>query len=134
MKIVVIDGQGGKMGKSIVEKIKEANICCELLVVGTNSIATSAMLKAGADNGATGENAVVVASKSADVIIGPIGIIVADALFGEITPTMAISVGQSRAKKFLLPVNLCNNIIVGTNNVSINHLITEVIDNLIKLN
>ena len=133
MKIVVIDGQGGKMGKTLVEKIKATELTCELIAIGTNSIATSAMIKAGADKGATGENAVLVAVRSADVIIGPIGIIVADALLGEITPTMAVAIGQSNAKKFLLPVNLCNNIIVGTNNVSINKLITEVIAELNKL-
>ena len=133
MKVVVIDGQGGKMGQMIIERIKNAGLQCELTAVGTNSIATSAMLKAGADTGATGENPVVVASRDADVIIGPIGIIAADSLLGEITPVMAVAVGQSKAKKLLLPVNLCNNIIVGTSSAPMTKLIAEAVDELARL-
>ena len=133
MKVVIIDGQGGKMGQMIVERIKSVNIPCELTAIGTNSIATSAMLKAGADAGATGENPVVVASCDADVIIGPIGIIAADSLLGEITPAMAVAVGQSRAKKLLLPVNLCNNIIVGTGSLPMAKLIAETVEELAKM-
>ena len=133
MKVIVIDGQGGKMGQMIIERIKTANIPCEITAVGTNSIATSAMIKAGADAGATGENPVVVASRDADVIIGPIGVITADSLLGEITPTMAAAVGSSKAKKLLLPVNLCNNIIVGTGSLSISKLISEAVEELAKI-
>ena len=107
MKIVVIDGQGGRIGKTIIEQLKAANPRCEITAVGTNSIATSAMLKAGADNGATGENPVVIASRSADVIVGPIGILAADSMLGEITPKMAEAVGQSPARKVLIPVSKC---------------------------
>ena len=133
MKVVIIDGQGGKMGQMIIERIKGANIPCELTAIGTNSIATSAMLKAGADAGATGENPVVVASRDADVIIGPIGIIAADSLIGEVTPAMATAVGQSSAKKLLLPVNLCNNIIVGTGSLPMARLIAEAVEELAKI-
>ena len=130
MRVAVIDGQGGKMGQMIIERIKAAGLACELIAIGTNSIATSAMLKAGAAAGATGENPVIVAGRDADVIIGPIGIIAADSLLGEVTPAMAVAVGQSSAKKLLLPVNLCNNIIVGTGSVSMAKLVAETIDYL----
>jgi prephenate dehydrogenase len=113
MKIVVIDGQGGKMGKVLVEQIKKSFPQSRLIAVGTNSIATSAMMKAGADAGATGENPVVVNAADADVIVGPIGIIVADALLGEITPAMALAVAKSGAQKILLPINKCGTSVVG---------------------
>ena len=108
MKISVIDGQGGKIGALIVEKIKSTYPTFEVTAVGTNTIATSAMLKAGADKGATGENPVVVTCQTADVIIGPIGILCADALLGEITEKMAVSIGRSHAKKILIPFGKCN--------------------------
>jgi len=133
VKVAIIDGQGGKMGWMIIERIKNANLPCELIAVGTNSIATSVMLKAGADAGATGENPVIVASRDADMIIGPIGIISADSLLGEITPAMAVAVGQSKAKKLLLPVNLCNNIIIGTGSLTISKLIEETVEEIAKM-
>ncbi|MCL2673987.1 MAG: DUF3842 family protein [Defluviitaleaceae bacterium] len=133
MKIVIIDGQGGKLGRMIVERIKSIGIPCELTAIGTNSIATSAMIKAGADAGATGENPVIVASKQADIIIGPIGIIAADSLLGEITAEMAVAVGRSPARKLLLPINLCNNIIVGTGSLTLSKLIEEAVDELAKM-
>ena len=113
MKIMVIDGQGGKMGKSIVEQMKKAFPQDEILAIGTNSTATAAMLKAGADEGATGENPAIVGSGTADVIVGPLGIVIADSLLGEITPAMAAAIGRSRAKKVLLPVNRCQHFVVG---------------------
>ena len=125
MKILIIDGQGGRLGKLLIEKIKSDKPSLELIAVGTNSIATSVMLKAGADMGATGENPVVVNAKNADVIIGPVGIIVANALMGEVTPKMAQAVGESEAFKLLIPVNKCNNYIVGTKNIGISDLINE---------
>jgi len=133
VKVVIIDGQGGKMGQMIVERIKSVDISCELTAVGTNSIATSAMLKAGAQFGATGENPVIVASRNADVIIGPLGIIAADSLLGEVTPAMAVAIAQSKAKKLLLPVNLCNNIVVGAGSLPLAKLIVEVVDELAKI-
>lgn len=112
-KILVIDGQGGRMGKAVIEQLRVRQCAAELYAVGTNSTATAAMLKGGADHGATGENAVVVNSRDADIIIGPVGIVIADSLLGEVTPTMSVAVGQSRAQKVLLPVNRCNNHVVG---------------------
>ena len=89
-KITIIDGQGGRMGKALIEHLKREFPEQELLAIGTNSIATASMLKAGADYGATGENPVLVAARDSDIIIGPIGIVIADSLFGEVTPAMAI--------------------------------------------
>ena len=107
MKIVVIDGQGGNIGRRIVEEIKTRMLQCEVMAIGTNSTATALMMKSGADIGATGENPVVLASRDADVIIGPIGIILADSMYGEITPKMAESIGASKARKILIPINKC---------------------------
>ena len=93
-------------------------------------MATSAMIKAGADEAATGENPVIVACRQVNFIIGPIGLLVADGLLGEITPAMAAAVGQSEATKLLLPLNLCNNIVVGTQNMSVSTLIAETVSTL----
>ena len=113
MKIMIIDGQGGRMGSLLTEKTKNVAIPgAQIYAIGTNSIATAAMLKAGADYGATGENPVLVNSRDADYIIGPLGIMAADSLLGEVTPAMAVAVGQSSAMKILLPVNKCNHHVV----------------------
>ena len=133
MNIAVIDGQGGKIGQMIVNAIKKERISCTIRVIGTNSTATSAMMKAGADEGATGENPVIVACRWANVIIGPIGLLVADGLLGEITPAMATAVGQSPATKLLLPLNLCRNIVVGTQSMSVSGLIEETVNTLKSL-
>ena len=134
MKILVIDGQGGKLGAQIVNLIKmKNNPQIEIIAIGTNAMATEAMLKAKANVVATGENPVVVCSKDADVIIGPIGIVIADSLYGEITAKMALAVSQAKAKKILIPINKCDNIIVGvTENVMTDSLnqIDNLIDNL----
>ena len=98
--------------------------------MGTNSAATNAMLRAGADQAATGENSVAVASERADVIMGPIGIVIADSMLGEITPRMALSVGQSRAKRILIPVNLCDNIVVGVNEISMTKNVQNAVEAL----
>lgn len=126
MNIYVIDGQGGKMGKSVVEQLKKTCPAQTVIAIGTNSIATAAMLKAGADQGATGEHPVIVASRNADIIIGPIGIVLADALLGEITPAMAAAVGSSDAYKILIPVNRCNHYVAGCQNLSLNEYIKDV--------
>lgn len=128
MKVLVIDGQSGRMGQVLIERIRAAALPCELIAVGTNAIATSAMLKAGADAGATGENPVLVNCRSADVIAGPIGILAADSLLGEVTPAMAVAVGQSPAQKLLLPVNHCNNIVVGTQSMTLSRLMDEAVE------
>ena len=127
MKVVVIDGQGGRMGRMFIEKVRAADLHCEVTAIGTNAIATAAMLKAGADYGATGENPVVVACRTADFIVGPIGILSADALFGEITERMAVSVGRSNATKLLLPVNQCNNIVIGVHDLSLSKIIEDAV-------
>lgn len=128
MKVVVIDGQSGRIGQLFIEKAVKANLNCELIAIGSNAIATSSMLKAGASMGATGENPVMVISRTADIIVGPIGILAADAMLGEITPAMAAAVGQSNAIKLLLPVNLCNNIVVGTQSLSLSAILDEAVE------
>ena len=127
MKVVVIDGQSGRMGQLFIEKAAAAKLPCELLAVGTNAIATAAMLKAGASAGATGENPVVVVCRTADIIVGPIGILVADAMLGEITEKMALAVGRSAARKLLLPVNQCGNLIAGTQSMSLSRVMEEAV-------
>lgn len=107
MKIVVIDGQGGSIGKAIVEQLVKKVDIESIFCIGTNSVATANMLKAGAKYGASGENPVVVACRDADYIIGPIGIIMADSMLGEISPLMAQAVGASNAHKILIPINKC---------------------------
>lgn len=126
-KITVIDGQGGRMGKAIIEQLKKQLPDQELLAIGTNSIATAAMMKAGADFGATGENPVIVAARDSDIIIGPIGIIIADSLYGEITEAMAAAVGRSHAYQILMPVNRCNHHVVGCENLAMNEIIALVV-------
>ena len=127
MNIVVIDGQGGRMGAQLIEGVRAAGLNCDITAIGTNVLATSAMLKAGANRGATGENPVIVACRSAEVIVGPIGILAADSLLGEITPAMAVAVGQSSAVKLLLPVNQCKNIVVGTQQMTLTQLVSEAV-------
>ena len=127
MNILVIDGQGGGIGKQLVAAIKKSCNAAIITAVGTNSLATSAMLKAGADNAATGENAVVVGCRHADIILGPIGIVIADAMFGEITPAMAIAVGRSNAVRILIPVKHCDNIIAGATDQPL----SKIIDNAV---
>ena len=126
MNILVIDGQGGQLGsqlvKAILQQMKEAKV----MAVGTNAIATAAMLKAGAHQASTGENPVVVACRKADVIIGPIGIVIADAMFGEVTPKMAVTVAQADAVRILLPVNKCDNLVAGVPDLSMSTLIDDV--------
>lgn len=133
MNVAVIDGQGGRLGRMLVEGIIAAGIDCRITAVGTNSIATAAMLKAGAQAGATGENPVLVASRDADVIIGPLGLLVADSLLGEITPAMAQAVGRSQAVKLLLPVNMCNNRVVGAGIHSFAELVSCAVHELAAL-
>ena len=130
MNIVVIDGQSGRIGQLFVERVVKANLPCQITAIGANAIATSAMLKAGAAAGATGENPVIVACRTADVIVGPIGILAADAMLGEITPNMAAAVGRSSAKKLLLSVNLCNHIVIGTQSLSLSAILDEAVDTL----
>ena len=122
-KVLVIDGQGGGLGRQLVPALAAACPEAELTAVGTNSLAANAMLKAGASRAATGENAVVVNCRRADIIVGPIGIVIADALLGEITPAMAAAVCQSGAKRVLVPINHCENYVVGVPDQPISQLV-----------
>ena len=113
MNVLVIDAQGGGIGRQVVALVKRELPEAFVTAVGSNVSATGAMLKAGADAAATGENAVAVGCRSADVIIGPVGIVIADSVYGEITPKMALAVAQSAAKRILIPFDQCDNVIVG---------------------
>ena len=126
MNILVIDGQGGQLGSQLVKAILQQMKEVKVMAVGTNAIATAAMLKAGAHQESTGENPVVVACRKADVIIGPIGIVIADAMFGEVTPKMAVTVAQADAVRILLPVNKCDNLVAGVPDLSMSTLIDDV--------
>lgn len=135
MKILVIDGQGGRMGKSIIEQLKKS--CQEqenfhLYAIGTNSTATAAMMKAGADYGATGENPVIVNSRDADIIVGPIGIVIADSLLGEITPAIAAAVGASPAYKILIPINRCNHMVIGCQEAPLSEYLRQVCQEVLR--
>lgn len=132
MNILVVDAQGGGIGKQLVSSIKQSIDEAKVWAVGTNVTATSAMLKAGADQASTGENAVVVAARKADVIVGPIGIVIADSLFGEITPAMARAIAQSDAKRVFIPFNHCDNVIVGVSSYSTGKLIQEAVEQVRK--
>ena len=127
MNILVIDGQGGQLGSQLIKAILANFTEAKVMAAGTNAIATAAMLKAGAHQASTGENPVVVACRKADVIIGPIGIVIADAMFGEVTPKMAMAVGQADAVRILLPVNKCDNLVAGVPDLNMTTLIEDVI-------
>lgn len=128
MRIAVIDGQGGGIGKAVVEKLRSA-LCEEvdILVLGTNTLATSLMLKAGANEGASGENAIVVNAPKVDIIIGSIGIIAANSMLGELTPLMAKAIAESPAKKVLIPLNKCNIQVVGVSSEPLPHYIDSAV-------
>ncbi len=130
MNILVIDAQGGGIGKQLVARIKKENPSENIIAVGTNSIATAAMIKAGADQGATGENAVVVACRTADIIIGPVGIIITDAMLGEVTATIARAVASANATRILIPFNMCDTLIAGITDTSTGNLINAAMESL----
>ena len=133
MRITVIDGHGGMLGAQLVREISQQIDNAEITAVGTNAVATAAMLKSGAHKAATGENPVIVACRRADVIIGPVGIVIADSLAGEITPKMAVAVGQSDATRILIPMNKCENLIAGIKNITTGELIEDVLEKLKSL-
>ena len=133
MRVVVIDGQGGGIGRQLVARLREALPDTEIAAVGTNCRATDAMLKAGANSGATGENAVLVACRRADVIAGPIGIAIADSLGGEISPAMAVAVARSSAKRVLLPFQFCDNIIAGVGDYNIARLVQSAVEAIVRI-
>lgn len=126
-KILVIDGQGGQLGSQIVKELRAGFSDLHITAVGTNAAATASMMKAGASQAATGENPVIVACRKADVIIGPVGIVIADALMGEVTPAMAVAVGQADAARILIPMNKCGNVVAGVTNLSTTVLIQDAV-------
>lgn len=130
MKIVVVDGQGGRLGKLLVEAVKSRLPRAEVYALGTNSIATATMLKAGADYGATGENPVVRGVMDADAVLGPVGIVVAHAILGEVTPAMAEAVGGCRAKKFLIPMNSCGVVVAGVKEQPLPAYVAQAVEQL----
>lgn len=130
MRILVIDGQGGRLGKQLVESLRRAFSSAEITAVGTNSAATATMLKAGADQAATGENPVVVACRNADFIVGPVGIVIADSLLGEVTPAMAVAVARSKAIRVLIPMNRCENLIAGAGGEPVGDLIADAVEKI----
>ena len=132
-KILVIDGQGGNIGRQLVKMILDRFSEVSLSAVGTNSSATENMLKGGVKAAATGENAVVVACRRADIIIGPIGIVIADALMGEVTPKMAEAVGASDAVRILIPMNRCDTFIAGVAESSVTVYLADAMDKLAEL-
>ena len=130
MNLLVIDGQGGQLGSQIIKAIRTRYNDINIIAVGTNATATTSMIKAGANQGATGENPVIVASRKADVIIGPVGIVIADSLLGEITPKMSVAIGQSNATKILVPINKCENLVAGVPNLTTTALIDDTLNKL----
>lgn len=132
MNILVIDAQGGGLGKQLITALKKNFPDMDITAVGTNTMATGVMLKAGASHAATGENAVVVGCRKADIIIGPLAIVIADSMFGEITPAMALAVAQSNAKRILIPFNHCDNIVVGIGDYNMTALIQEAVDEVAR--
>lgn len=130
MNILIIDGQGGQLGSQLIKTVVAKYPDADITAVGTNAIATAAMLKSGAKRAATGENPVIVACRKAEVIIGPIGIVIADSLLGEITVKMANAVSQSNAVRILIPINKCENLVAGVKNLSVSALIEDTIEKL----
>ncbi|MFB6467268.1 DUF3842 family protein [Cytobacillus sp. Hz8] len=129
MRIAVIDGQGGGIGKAIVSKFRHSfEEQIEIIALGTNSLATSVMLKAGANEGATGENAIAYTAPKVNIILGPIGIICAHSFLGELTPTMASAIAESPAKKILIPLNRCNITVTGIEVKPLPHYIDDAIE------
>ena len=130
MNILVIDGQGGQLGCQIIKSINAKYPEADIMAVGTNAVATAAMIKSGAKKAATGENPIIVACRKADVIIGPVGIVIADSLFGEITPQMSVVIGQSNATKILIPINKCENLVAGVPNLTVSALVEDALAKL----
>ena len=130
--VMVVDAQGGGLGRQLIGAIKKEITEVHIIAVGTNSVATSAMLKAGADEAATGENAMKVVGKKADVIIGPIGMVIADAMLGEITPAMACAIAQADARRIMIPFSNCDNYIAGVSDFSMGRLMADAIGQLVR--
>lgn len=133
LKIAIIDGQGGGVGKRLIEKIRKATSNqFEIIALGTNSLATSGMIRSGANIGATGENPIVINADRVDVIMGPIAIVVANSIMGEITPKISCAIGNSTALKILIPLNKCNTQIPGTKDKNMNELLDYAVEELLS--
>ena len=128
LKIVIVDGQGGRLGKLLVEEVRARLPQAQIYAFGTNTAATATMLKAGAHFGATGENPVVRGVADADAVLGPVGIVVAHAILGEVTPAMAEAVGGCRARKFLVPMNSCGVLVAGVQENSLPAYVAQAVD------
>jgi len=133
MNLLIIDGQGGQLGAQLIKAISSRFSDIKIMAVGTNATATASMLKAGAKQAATGENPVIVACRKTDVIIGPIGIVIADAMYGEVTERMAVAVGRADATRILIPINKCENLVAGVKDVSMSAMIEDTLAKLAKL-
>ncbi len=132
MKVLVIDAQGGGMGRMLVEGLKRALPEQPVIAVGTNALATSAMLKAGADQAATGENAIRVCAAAADLILAPMGMVLADAMLGEVTADMALAIGRSPAHRILLPVARCQTTIAGMPKMTMAEAVEQAVAEAVK--
>ena len=133
MDILIIDGQGGNLGRQLAKRLREALPQADMVVVGTNSTATENMLKGGANRAATGENAVLVNARRAKIIAGPLGIVIADALMGEVTPAMAMAVGQSDAVRVLIPMNRCDTLVAGVAEKPMGELMEDAVRRIVGL-
>ena len=133
MKIVVIDGQGGGIGKALIQRLLEALPDQRIIALGANALATSAMLRAGAQAGATGASAVICQCRDADIILGPAGIILADAMLGEISPAIAVAVGRSPAVKILIPSDRCKLLIAGLPRLSTDEALKDAVSKVVAL-
>ena len=127
MKVVIIDAQGGGMGRMLTEQLKKALPGQTVIALGTNALATAAMLKAGADQGATGENAIRITAESADLILAPIGMLLCDGILGEVTDVMAAAIGRSKAHKILVPSARCGITVAGTATLPMSEYISQAV-------
>lgn len=129
LKIAVVDGKGGGIGKTLIERIREENLDAEILALGTNSAATRNMMKSGADQGATGENAIIYNAGKVDIIVGVLGLLISNSMLGEVSYKIAEAIGESQALKVLIPLEKCNVSLTNSNNLSLK----DNIDNAAKI-